>query len=317
MNRLFIHIEYLLQNHDCVVVPGLGAILAHGMAPYYSVEDGRWMAPRRVLSFNPDLSRSDGLLVDSVARKRQISKDAAALAVRKDVESIRRILESEHRVELGAVGVLEMSGDGLLSFTPGVCEWLSPGFMWLPSPSMALLPKASEIAGVYEAEVRRRNVSGVIRRVAQIAACVAVLLGLGWAAVRNLEFVSGEQYASIGPAQTDNAADADFVSDNTPIVVVLAKAPANEIIENVPVKDSVERLDNQSDLYYLIVGSFYFRDEAEKYISQHKEIPLGILAKDGRYRVYAASGTTSAQVYAAAQAPAISSRYPDSWVCRR
>lgn len=300
-----------------MVVPGLGAILAHGIAPYYSVEDGCWMAPRRVFSFNPDLSRSDGLLIDSVARKMQISKAAAAQEVRKAVDTMRRTLDADLRVDLGSVGALEMTGDGLLSFTPGVCEWISPGIMWLPSPSIKLLPKASEITGAYEAENRKRNVTGIIRRVVQIAACVAVLLGLGWAAIQNLEFVSGEQYASIGPTQIDNVAEAGFVSDNTPIVVVLAKAPANEIIENVSVKDTVERLDNQSDLYYLVVGSFYTRGEAEKYISQHKEIPLGILAKDGRYRVYAASGTTSAQVYAAAQAPAISSRYPDSWVCRK
>ena len=189
--------------------------------------------------------------------------------------------------------------------------------MWLPSPSVALLPKASDVTHAYDIEIRRRRMPIILRRVAQIAACIAVMIGLGWVAARNLAFVSGEQLASIGPAHTDNAEVVSANADNTPIVVILAKAPADEVIENIPVKNIVKRLDNQSDLYYLVVGSFYTRDEAEKYISQHTEIPLGILAKDGRYRVYAASGTTSAQVYEAAKSEAISSRYPDSWVCRR
>lgn len=317
VNKLITHIELLLQSHDCVVIPGLGAILAHGLAPYYDAVQGRWMAPRRVMSFNPALSRTDGLIADSVARKEQIGKEVAASVVRRDVDKMRKILESEHKLELGAVGTLEMTSEGLLSFTPGICEWLSPGYMWLPSPSVALLPKASDVTHAYDIEIRRRRMPIILRRVAQIAACIAVMIGLGWVAARNLAFVSGEQLASIGPAHTDNAEVVSANADNTPIVVILAKAPADEVIENIPVKNIVKRLDNQSDLYYLVVGSFYTRDEAEKYISQHTEIPLGILAKDGRYRVYAASGTTSAQVYEAAKSEAISSRYLDSWVCRR
>ncbi len=311
------HIEFLLQTHDCVVIPGLGAVLAHGVAPRYVAEEGRWIAPRRVFSFNPALSRTDGLLADSVARKRQISKDAAASEVRKAVESMRRMLEAEHRLDLGAVGVLEMNGENLLSFTPGKCDWLSPGTMWLPSPTVGLLPKASDIVRKHEAIDRRRDVSGIMKRVAQIAACVAVMVGLGWAAVRNIADVSGEQFASIAPAHTDNVVEPGIMADNTPIVVILAKAPADEVIENTPVKQAVSVTDNKSDSYFLIVGSFNTRNEAEKYISQHTEIPLGILEKDGRYRVYAAGGSTAAEVYAAARSETISSRYPDSWVCRK
>jgi len=317
VNKLIIHIELLLQSHDCVVIPGLGAILAHGVAPYYDMEQEKWIAPRRVLSFNPALSRTDGLLASSVARKEQTGIDAATAVVGKEVDSMRRSLESERRLELGAVGVLELNEDGLLSFTPGVCEWLSPGVMWLPSPEIGLLPKASEISEAYESEMRRRRFPVVARRVAQIAACVAVLLGLGWIVARNLAYAPQEQLASIGPLYTEKAADADISSDNTPVVVILAKAPADEVIENIPVKNVVNRLENDNDAYYLIVGSFVTGEDAEKYLSDHTEIPLGILAKDGRYRIYAASGATAAQVYAAAQSEAISSRYPESWVCRR
>ena len=316
MNKLVYHIELLLQSHDCVVIPGLGAILAHGVAPYYDAEQSRWLAPRRVLSFNPALSRTDGLLAASVARKEQISNETAAMSVRKAVEDMRRCLDAERRLEIGSAGVLEMTADGLLSFVPGKSEWLSPCVMWLPSPEIPLLPKASEISDAYAYQARRRRLPAIARRVAQIAACIAVLLGLGWVAVENLAYVPQEQLASIGPVGSqDNSALA--FADNKPVVVVLAKAPADEVIENIPVKPIVSRLENDSDAYYLIVGSFVTRDEAEAYLSQHTEIPLGILAKDGRYRVYAASGATSAQVYAAARTEAISSRYPDSWVCRR
>jgi hypothetical protein len=55
--------------------------------------------------------------------------------------------------------------------------------------------------------------------------------------------------------------------------------------------------------------------EADEYVAKHGDANLGVLAKDGRYRVYAVTGNSIADVQA--KAANLGKRYPDAWVCRR
>ena len=71
------HIEYLLRNHDCVIVPGWGAFIAQ-YQPASFTEDGQMLPPSRLIGFNASISHQDGLLASSVMRREKISYDAAS-----------------------------------------------------------------------------------------------------------------------------------------------------------------------------------------------------------------------------------------------
>lgn len=101
MNCLIPHIEYLLQYNDCVIVPVWARFLAHNMAPRYDEEEQMWHAPARVFSFNPALSRTDGMLASSIARREGISYDSATSIVRKEVEKMLASLDEKHELSLG------------------------------------------------------------------------------------------------------------------------------------------------------------------------------------------------------------------------
>lgn len=318
MNKLIPHIEYLLLSHDCVIVPGLGAILAHSVAPYYDVENECWQAPVRVFSFNPALSRTDGLLASSVARREGISIEAASAIVRKESEAMLTSLDSEKRLTLGAAGSIEMDGEGLLSFTPGSTAWLSPSYLWLPSVNIKPLQRASELAQLHDDIDRKRNMPYFLRRCGQIAACIAVLITLGWIAVQNLTYAPEEQFASMWPNVTSEQNGTVKDAENSPVVLILSQAPKDEVVENIPSENIVKSQEkvNASKKYFLIVASLASQDEADKFLRQNSDFNLGILAKDGRYRIYAASGNTAEEVMAASKESGIASRYPNSWVCR-
>lgn len=318
MNKLIPHIEYLLLSHDCVIVPGLGAILAHSVAPYYDVENERWQPPVRVFSFNPALSRTDGLLASSVARRENISIEAASNIVRRESEAMLALLDNEKHLALGAVGSIEMDGEGLLSFTPGNAAWLSPSYLWLPSVNITPLQRASELAQLHDDIERKRNMPYFLRRWGQIAACIAVLITLGWIAVQNLTYAPEEQFASMWPNVTSEQAATVKGAENSPVVLILSQAPKDEVVENIPSENIVKQQKkvDASKKYFLIVASLASQEEADKFLRQNSDFNLGILAKDGRYRIYAASGNTAEEVMAASKESGIASRYPNSWVCR-
>ena len=55
MIELSQHIEVLLLENDCVIVPGLGGFVAH-YTPAIQLEENMFLPPTRTIGFNPQLS---------------------------------------------------------------------------------------------------------------------------------------------------------------------------------------------------------------------------------------------------------------------
>ena len=49
------HIEILLLDNDCVIVPGLGGFMAHHVEARYEEDEQAFLPPLRTLGFNPQL----------------------------------------------------------------------------------------------------------------------------------------------------------------------------------------------------------------------------------------------------------------------
>ncbi len=326
MINVISHIEYLLQKHDCVIVPNLGAVLAHGSVAYYDEKTAQWYPPRRVLSFNPELSRNDGLLAASIARRDGISIESATAKLKIAVEQMRHELYKSRLLSLGKVGNLRLNDSDRMMFETADTAWLSPTNIWLPNFELRPVVSASKVAREFEdEETRRSRISLYLRRTGQIAASIAVILTIGWVAMTKLPDTVTEQFASFVPTVEvvdDNFDKLEPIS--TMVLVVKHHDDASEAVESpaevanaqISVANSEIRLD-ESDNYFLIVASLASKSEAEKYLSQHSDFKLGMLTIDGRYRIYAASGTTQSQVMAAAKLSEIASRYPSTWVCRK
>lgn len=297
------------MSHDCVIVPGIGALLAHGLEACYNENEAQWFPPARVISFNPELSRTDGLIASSVARRDGISMKAATTVVRKECDAMRRRLETERRLSLGAAGMISLTSDGRMTFTPGDAAWLSPETMWLPALSLANVSKEETAFGrriAAEAERRRRNT--LIRRVASAAACLAVIFLIGWIVAGNIKTSPLVQFASFAPVETEEADGVFFgeISD-APADVILAQEPEQAVEEDMNATPDVK--------YVLIVASLSSEADAKTFISHYPELKLGIINNEGRYRIYAAGGNSWDTVAAAAYSPEISSRFDSTWVC--
>lgn len=346
MNEIIRHIEYLLVTHDCVVIPGLGAVLAHCLPARYDKSSEMMLPPSRTFSFNVTLNHNDGLLVSSVARSKDLSFEAARLLVAGEVESMRRELERNGVLSLGLAGRL-VSVDGNLSFEPSSAASLSPDYMWLPPVQMveitALAKQRAAASSRAEGKRHKRGVMDYVSSAVRVAASLLILIALGFVLSTPIE-VENAQYASLGIENFKSAADSSH--KDSPIIrmpgqtmptvticlqrhddacevadtaahaeyVRLHKAGQTPVAPAVAESSSSVRF-NPDDNYYLVVASLANEADADEFIANSKNKQLGILAKDGRYRVYAATGSTYREALAAADRLADS--YSSSWVCRK
>lgn len=182
------HIEYLVSNHDCVVVPGWGAFIAN-YTPASVAGDamGFIQPPQRVIGFSTSVTHNDGLLAQSLVRREGVQFDAAMRHISDSVASLRRQLEQGNDVSMGAVGHFRRVDGRYNEFVPASQALpCNPyyGLTGLGIKPVAILEQeaaerqAAAMASVDNVDVTgHRNLFG--RRVTRIAASVAVLLGLG------------------------------------------------------------------------------------------------------------------------------------------
>lgn len=67
MIELAKHIEVLLLDNDCVIVPGFGGFVTHYIPATRIAEENLFLPPTRIIGFNPSLTMNDGLLAQSYA----------------------------------------------------------------------------------------------------------------------------------------------------------------------------------------------------------------------------------------------------------
>ena len=89
MKDLAKHIEVLLLENDCVIVPELGGFVAHYVSAKYDERDGLFLPPMRTIGFNPQLTINDSLLAQSYAKVYRISMTEAAERIEKTVQCIK------------------------------------------------------------------------------------------------------------------------------------------------------------------------------------------------------------------------------------
>ena len=120
------HIEILLLNNDCVIVPNLGGFMTHHIDARYDEGDFTFLPPLRTLGFNPQLKINDSLLAQSYVEAYDISYPEALQRIEDEVNELRMHLQNEGTYELNDIGTLSLNEDGKYMFTPCEAGILTP-----------------------------------------------------------------------------------------------------------------------------------------------------------------------------------------------
>ena len=132
VNQLTRHIEILLLNNDCVIVPDFGGFVAHWVPARYDEAERMFYPPMRTLGFNSQLRMNDSLLAQSYVEACDISYPEALRTIEHDVEEVKQRLADEGSFVLNGLGTLMVNMDGNYEFEPFQAGLLSPEIYGLP-----------------------------------------------------------------------------------------------------------------------------------------------------------------------------------------
>jgi len=124
------HLRPLLRDHDCVIIPDFGGLVAE-YTPARVQPGGRNVLspPTRQVAFNQVLTRNDGLLVDALRQHLNVPAAEAREALRQAVATLHRDLQTQQRTELPGIGVFrQVAGRGLQFECTGTDNLLTAAF---------------------------------------------------------------------------------------------------------------------------------------------------------------------------------------------
>lgn len=139
MIELAKHIEVLLLENDCVIVPELGGFIAHNRPATWRTDSGEFFPPLRSIGFNPQLIMNDGLLVQSYMQAYNTDFPDATRKIEKTVETLKEELYQRGQIALQGIGTLYYNMKGGYGFEPEGKVFFTPSLYGLEPFSLPLL----------------------------------------------------------------------------------------------------------------------------------------------------------------------------------
>ncbi len=306
------HIQYLVASTDCVIIPGWGGLIACSTPA--RVDGGRFLPPSRTVVFNPALTHDDGILASSLCRREGISYDAARAEIASEVGAMHSAYDASGIVAIPRVGTFRRLSDSTMRFDADPTGVAGASYAALSPISLADL---QPIAPASDSGIKIPRES-IGKRMLRVAAFIAILLGLALTLSTPISVSLDRQadFAAVGSAPTHRRADMT-AEPAIPATVKLIIAVPDSASSVVPTAARPAPEPKPEPDYYLIIGSLDSRAQAERWMARHSDTAIGIVERHGRYRVYAATGSSIEEASQLKSDPDFARRNPEAWVYRR
>jgi anti-sigma-K factor RskA len=127
------HIEILLLEHDCVVIPGLGGFITNAEEARFLEQEWQMMPPYRTVRFNQALKTNDGLLVQSYMNIYDASYPAAQKQMQMDIDEMMDQLNLTGEYVMENIGTLRIDINHNISLETDESGINTPWFYGLSS----------------------------------------------------------------------------------------------------------------------------------------------------------------------------------------
>lgn len=333
MENLVKNISRLIAHHNCVIMPGVGAFLAHRVPACYNATEKVFMPPHRALAFNPQVTVDDALLLSEYMGDGTMSYEEANECLHSDIDALRLKLADTGILYFGDLGTFKMDIDGKISFTPNENSIDDPynyGFEPLAIAPLKELKKKDIV-------IKRSNISKYISAVAAAIVAIFVLIPIGSSIYNDDAQLSVAGFApvekSVRPVAVTPVSDAVceiapveetvtahiFTTSEASLAVeeaqiVEPQAPVTTVADATAqeVKEEVKEISRQ---YSIIVASTPNPDKAQLAItelSRKMQADYQVVQGDRRFRIAIESYETEADANAALER--IQATFSDAWV---
>lgn len=322
MEKLVKNIVRLIAQHNCVIVPGLGAFLAHRVPAYYNAQEKMFMPSQRTLGFNPQVTVDDALLLSEYMNDGLLSFEEAEDALAKDIDSLRSKLSEAGVVCFGELGRFAMDIKGKITFTPNencIDDPYNYGFEPIPILPLKELKKKDIV-------IKRSSIGRYVSAVAAAIIAIFVLIPFGNSIYDNdiLLSVAGftpienrikpttvstqETVCEIAPVEETVTAHIFTTAGAESVVADVVEVATNEV--NV----SAEQL-SPTVQYSIIVASTPNPDKAQLAITEltrKMQADYKVVEGDRRFRI--AIESYDSEVEANIALERIQATFSDAWV---
>ena len=238
------HINELLYNHNCVIVPGFGAFLTKNIAA--SRNNDVFSPPKKTIAFNGMLKENDGLLANRISATDGISYKAALKKIKKDVKTLASSL-NVGEVEIDNIGTLRLNDEKKVQFQPNQNVNFDSKSYGLESFTRPPRKTSSP-----EEKVKKLSIPDYAVR---YAAIIILLIGISSISYNSFDEFRYEQKAeSLANAQKK-------ILEN----VQAATFDLGEYAKiSIPIKQNIIPVKSSSIYYSVIAGSFRSMENANK-----------------------------------------------------
>ena len=147
MRNLAKHIELLLRDNDCVILPGFGGFIAHAVPAYYVSEEHLYYPPSRSISFNTSITMNDGLLAQSYMRSYNVDYAQAVYLIDVAIEKLRDTLDEEGSVTIPRIGTIKQDIHQTVQFVAEPAGISSPLHFGLGTFAISTLAQLQVLPG--------------------------------------------------------------------------------------------------------------------------------------------------------------------------
>lgn len=323
MENLVKYTSKLIAQHNCVIIPELGAFLAHSIPASYNAEDGIFMPPHRTLGFNSQITIDDALLLSEYIDEQQFTYEEAGKALHKDVANLRYELSSKGTVRFGELGTFSMNVTGNITFDPapnGIDDPYNFGF------EPILIPLLSE-CDKNDIVIKRRSIKKYVSVAVAAMLTFFIFSPVGDSAYEpslKAGFTAGETMPVAKEAVEDVATaelcEIEPVADTVTETIITkpqATEPAVEVkaeVVEAPATEEPAKIEN-GPTYSIIVASTPNAEKANlaiQELSAKMQAEYHVVEGSGRHRIAHSSYNSNSEANdALAQ---VKGTFPDAWV---
>ena len=256
--QLETYISDLLYRYECVTIPEFGAFLTKSVSATINADTNTFHAPKKVVSFNEQIHKNDGLLAHYIADVEKIPFEVANQKIAKRVKIIKSYLTQGETLTFKNIGDIVFNNEGKILFEPIYhLNYLTDAF----GLSQVVTPEV--IREVYKQEVE--EIEKVIpiaitpekresRSYLKYAAVAVIALTLGGFTASNFYVNQIEEHNQLAQEEATKQLDSRIQQ------ATFSLNPLPAITLNVTKK--------QTGNYHIIAGAFRVEENCDKKIEE-------------------------------------------------
>lgn len=187
MHRFIEYISDLLFLHDCVIIPDFGGFICNYTSAYIDENSGMICPPGKDILFNRNLTHNDGLLVNWIAQKDNLSYEKAERQLALFCEDLKIRLNQRQRVVFGDIGVFYTDRRFNIIFENGKNNFFAEALGMEPIPTATSeihksqpvqLNIPPDMSGNLYPYTSRNSSGNLLQRMLKYGLAVAVIAGI-------------------------------------------------------------------------------------------------------------------------------------------